>query len=101
MIIMQHLRKYNYILSIGVDYMKIIELDGKCIKKHSHDYLKEKFSFPDYYGKNLDALYDCLTDIGVETEIHLKNSSLVSLDMIDTFFDASVVNKYLTFECDD
>ena len=81
--------------------MKIIELDGKCIKKHSRDYLKEKFSFPDYYGKNLDALYDCLTDIWVETEIHLKNSSLVSLDMIDTFFDASVVNKFPTFECDD
>lgn len=81
--------------------MRIIELDGECIKKYSHDYLKEELSFPDYYGKNLDALYDCLTDIGVETEIHLKNSSLVSLDMIDTFFDASVVSDFLTFECDD
>lgn len=81
--------------------MKIIELDGECIKKYSHEYLKEKLRFPDYYGKNLDALYDCLTDIGVETEIHLKNSSLVSLDMIDTFFDASVASDFLTFECDD
>ena len=28
-----------------------------------HEYLAEKFGFPSYYGKNLDALYDCLTDI--------------------------------------
>ena len=78
-----------------------MQLNGKLIKKEGHEYLKKALNLPDHYGKNLDALYDCLTDIGVETEIHLKNSSLVSLDMIDTFFDASVVNKYLTFECDD
>ncbi|MBO7719434.1 MAG: barstar family protein [Methanosphaera sp.] len=81
--------------------MKIIILDGKKIKKKSHSYLKKVFDFPDYYGKNLDALYDCLTDISVETEIHLTNSDYVSLDMIDTFFDASVESDYLTFICDD
>ena len=25
-----------------------------------HDVLKKAFGFPDYYGKNLDALWDCL-----------------------------------------
>ncbi len=25
-----------------------------------HNELKEKFTFPDYYGKNLSALWDCL-----------------------------------------
>lgn len=34
-----------------------------------HLYLKEMLSLPDYYGENLDALYDCLTDISVPTEI--------------------------------
>ena len=97
MIIMQHLSKYNYILSIGVDYMKIIELDGKCIKKHSHDYLKEKFSFPDYYGKNLDALYDCLTEM--KCEIEIINSSDVDLDIIDTFKDAASENEFLSIKC--
>ena len=81
--------------------MKTITLDGKKIKKKSHDYLKDVFDFPDYYGKNLDALYDCLTDIGVETEIHLVNSEYVSLDLIDTLFDASIASNYLTFICDD
>ncbi len=65
--------------------MHCIELDGKLIKKDGHDYLKKALNFPNYYGKNLDALYDCLTDIGVDTEIVLKNKSYVSYDIVDTF----------------
>ena len=72
--------------------MKIIEIDGKSIKKDGHKYLKKVFNFPDYYGNNLDALYDCLTDIGAPTD---KNQ--VSWDMIDTFIDASEANSFLNF----
>ena len=64
-----------------------MELDGKLIKKEGHDYLKEALNFPDYYGKNLDALYDCLCEIGIETQI-------------DTFVDASAENELLDFKCD-
>lgn len=77
--------------------MKHIVLDGKEIKKESHDYLIKKLDLPDYYGRNLDALYDCLTDIGIETEIEMINSSHISKDVIDTFFDASLENRYLFF----
>ena len=28
-----------------------------------HGILKESLNFPDYYGGNLDALFDCLTDM--------------------------------------
>ena len=38
-------------------------------KKKAHNYLKKVLKFPDYYGKNLDALYDCLGEIGEETLI--------------------------------
>ena len=31
-----------------------------------HVALKEAFEFPEYYGGNLDALHDCLTDIAVK-----------------------------------
>ena len=31
-------------------------------KKQAHAYLSRIFSFPDYYGNNLDALYDCLAE---------------------------------------
>ena len=46
-----------------------MQLDGKLITKDGHDYLMEALNFPDYYGKNLDALYDCLCEIDTEIEI--------------------------------
>lgn len=45
--------------------MKQIVLDGNILADATlvHDYLKEMLEFPEYYGKNLDALHDCLTDL--------------------------------------
>lgn len=42
-------------------------------KKEAHDYLAEVFNFPDYYGKNLDALYDCLSEMKIK-KITVLNS---------------------------
>ena len=28
-----------------------------------HKYLRTELELPDYYGENLDALYDCLTEV--------------------------------------
>lgn len=36
-----------------------------------HTYIAEQMDFPAYYGKNLDALYDCLTDIGSPVSVTL------------------------------
>lgn len=39
-------------------------------KEELHQLLKEELNFPDYYGANLDALYDVLTDMNdIEIEI--------------------------------
>ena len=45
--------------------MKQIILDGNILADAAkvHDYLMEMLDFPEYYGKNLDALHDCLTDL--------------------------------------
>ena len=45
--------------------MKQITLDGNILADIAqvHDYIKEMLDFPEYYGKNLDALFDCLTDL--------------------------------------
>lgn len=41
-----------------------------CNKQELHHYLAKELNFPDYYGNNLDALYDCLTEIS--TDVHFK-----------------------------
>lgn len=73
-----------------------MQIDGKLIKENGHDYLMEVLNFPDYYGKNLDALYDCLCEI--ECEIELINSEVVDDDIIDTFQDAAGENDFLKFK---
>ncbi|MDO4198749.1 MAG: barstar family protein [Erysipelotrichaceae bacterium] len=42
--------------------MKIIEIDIKRLNEDKYDYLNELFSFPEYFGNNLDALYDVLSE---------------------------------------
>lgn len=46
--------------------MKTVLLDGRAL---THASLAEAFGFPPYYGRNLDALFDCLGDIGEETAV--------------------------------
>lgn len=73
-----------------------MQLDGKLINRQGHVYLMEALNFPDYYGKNLDALYDCLCEI--YGEIELINASEVDKDILDTFEDAASENDYLKFK---
>ena len=44
----------------GADFTSIEEV---------HDFLAGELDFPSYYGKNLSALYDVLTETDLETEI--------------------------------
>ena len=58
--------------------MKTVILDCEKLlqKEQAHIYLAEVLNFPDYYGKNLDALYDCLTGMG-ECTIALKGVDIL------------------------
>lgn len=48
-------------------------LDGNQIgdKDMLHDILADSLKLPEWYGRNLDALYDCLVDLQEETEIRV------------------------------
>ena len=58
--------------------MKEIVLDGKKLieREEAQEYLKKKFSFPDHYGKNLDALHDCLCEL-TDVRIVIKRAELL------------------------
>jgi RNAse (barnase) inhibitor barstar len=73
-----------------------MQIDGKLINSDGHDYLMSVLNLPEYYGKNLDALYDCLCEMNVEIE--LINSDFVENDFLDTFKDAASENDFLKFK---
>ena len=54
--------------------MKRVILDGAAIETPGqlHDALTEALGLPEWYGRNLDALHDCLT-ILKDVELVLRN----------------------------
>lgn len=66
-----------------------------------HTYLKETLGLPEYYGKNLDALFDCLTELDQPIRLEISNPDcLISLGhygeaLISTFRDAALENPNL------
>ena len=61
--------------------MRTIVLDCRLLggdtaeeRRETQEWLAEAFGFPSYYGFNLDALYDCLTDPCEETEVILTHT---------------------------
>ena len=84
--------------------MKTIKLEFKNIEtmRALHIYLQYKLDFPAYYGRNLDALYDCLTDIGEDTRITLTpgdacGECAASMQrLLRVFADAQEENPHLT-----
>lgn len=58
---------------MGSPEMREIIIDCARIDtpRQLHETFARALSFPSWYGHNLDALHDCLTDIGEETRIIL------------------------------
>ena len=81
-----------------------VKLDGEMMtdQKALHDYLKKQLDLPDYYGKNLDALYDLLTERLVPISIEFYNLSKAesllgkyASSLVNTFKDAAEENPFL------
>lgn len=81
-----------------------VEIDALRItnKQDLHSYIKEAFGFPEYYGKNLDALYDCLSELDEDTDIVFDKRTLeLILDnayaykVLMVFGKAAAVNPHL------
>ena len=78
--------------------MRVIVLDGKMMTDPAaaHKYIAETAGFPEWYGKNLDALNDCLGELGKNTCVVLLNEGTMrkqlggyAARMLDVFENAS------------
>lgn len=65
-----------------------------------HNHLKDAFAFPQWYGNNLDALYDLLGEIGHPTTIRLHHSELLEgycRNLLKVMAQAAADNKNIWF----
>ncbi len=83
------------VAQITLDCARLLE------RLEAHTYLAEALDLPEYYGRNLDALYDCLTELG-PTELTLEGPELLReaggyAEMIlNVILEAAEGNPYLT-----
>ena len=62
-----------------------IDLKGVKTIWALHEAIKKGLMLPDYYGMNMDALWDCLTgDIEVPSEIHIKSIKSLPKELNET-----------------
>ena len=87
--------------------MKYALIDGNVIAsmEEIHCTLSEQLAFPDWYGSNLDALHDCLTDLSEETVIAVLHGESLSevlgigyVRLCRVLSDAAEENPYLTIQ---
>ncbi len=71
----------------------------------AHEYLKQQLRLPDYYGRNLDALYDLLPAEGREVTILLQHTACLGENLggfgdmlLATLREAAEENPKLTVE---
>ena len=75
----------------------VYELDGSQMQTpgQAHGYLKKTLHFPEYYGENADALFDCLTELSGEVILFLHDSEQISANILKTMEEASEENPLL------
>ncbi len=81
--------------------MKAVYIDFTNIGDYDDFYtqLKEKLTLPEFFGDNLDALYDSLTGF-VELPLHIEFVNM-SVDQLETFEDLLVTLEDAEDELDD
>ena len=81
-----------------------IRIDGAAMhtREAAHEEIARAMDFPDYYGKNLDALWDMLTTTTAQVRLAAAAGMLNALGsygcrLLKTFYDAAEENPRLDF----
>lgn len=84
-----------------------VVLDGALMtsKEAAHAHLRQKFDFPDYYGNNLDALWDLLSTWSdplfvrlIHSESLYQSLGAYGVQLISVFTDVIQENSKIQFE---
>lgn len=82
--------------------METVKLDGLRLTNRAEamDCLGRTLAFPEWWGRNLDALYDCLTDLDHPVELVLENraameESSFGLRLLQVMEDAARTTPWL------
>ncbi len=88
--------------SFNLDYddIKLIDLEGVADKVELHRRIREKIGEEDYYGNNLDSLYDALSDVFEKALIVFYNTQKIDSEMEDYIHRLTIVCDDVTSEKD-
>ena len=84
----------------------VIDCDKMTDRSSAHEHIAEVLGFPEYYGNNLDAHFDCLTDMRT-CDIHIINiGGLGRLEeyggaLMAVFKEAASSNERIRLSVDD
>ena len=77
------------------EYKEIYRLDFTNVKyyRQMHEVIQKELDFPDYYGCNWDAFWDCMTDMVGCDPIHIQ---IVGLEVLRQKKYDDVIEKLIT-----
>ena len=64
--------RMNDVYEVPIDERDLLDIST------IHDYLRVTLGFPEHYGKNLDALHDCLGDITEPTRLYVMRDATMA-----------------------
>lgn len=53
-----------------------LDASNAATRSELHDLFAQTLSFPDWYGRNLDALHDCMTSLNEDVNITVDEDEL-------------------------